>query len=120
MKAQKKHVSTLPLSLRGKKRYILFQLTPVGKVDKSGVEKSLFHHFLHAFGVLGMPLLRYKFVSFNPTNGMGLIRVAHVKTSKVVAALTLLGVVHQTPVVVRSRRVSGSLKSLRPLFEQSP
>jgi RNase P/RNase MRP subunit POP5 len=118
MKNQKKYISTLPLSLRGKKRYILVSIHPFSGLDKSMVEKSFFHHFLQAFGVLGFPLLRYKFVGYNPSNGLILLRVAHAKTSKVVAALTLLTSIHTAPVCVRSRRVSGSLKSLRPVFQQ--
>ncbi len=118
MKNQKKYVSTLPLSLRGKKRYVLVSIHPFAGLEKSQVEKSFFHHLLYAFGVLGLPLLRYKFVGFNPSNGLVLLRVSHTKTSKVVASLTLLTTIHTTPVMVRSRRVSGSLKSLRPVFQQ--
>lgn len=118
MKNQKKYVSTLPLSLRGKKRYILVSIHPFAGLDKSMVEKSLFHHFLHSFGVLGLPLLRYKFIAYNPGNGLVLLRVSHTKTSKAVVSLSLLTLIHTTQVVVRSRRVSGSLKSLRPVFDQ--
>jgi RNase P/RNase MRP subunit POP5 len=118
MKNQKKYVSTLPLSLRGKKRYILFSIHPFEKLDKSSVEKSFFHHLLHSFGTLGMPLLRYKFISYNPSNGLGIIRVSHTKVSRVLVSLTLIDSLHALPVAIRSRRVSGSLKSLRPVFQQ--
>ncbi|MEK6970891.1 MAG: Rpp14/Pop5 family protein [archaeon] len=118
MKNVKKHVSTLPLSLRGKKRYVLFRIAPGEKLDKSSVEKGLFHHFLLSFGVLGLPLLRYRFISYNASNGRGVFRVAHIKAAESIVSLSLVDSLHSLPVSIRSLRVSGSLKSLRPLFLQ--
>ena len=119
-KQQKKYVSTIPLSMRGKKRYILFQVhsgkSPVA-FTKSDVEKGLYHHFLHAYGTLGMPTLRYKFIAYNPQNRIGILRIAHTKKNKTIAALLLMKEMHAKPVVMRTLQTSGSLKSLRPRFD---
>ena len=113
MKSIKQRVSTIPLSLRGKKRYILFRASPSSVWEKSLVEKALFHHLLHSFGTLGMAGLRYRFITFNPENGMGILRCVHTHTSLVVAALLLVSSLNATPASVRTIRVSGSLLSLR-------
>ena len=68
MKMQKKSVSTIPLSMRGKKRYILFTLAVEGFpfIPKEEFSKILRQHMLRCFGVLGLPLHRVKLIVFDP------------------------------------------------------
>ncbi len=118
MKAQKKSVSTIPLSLRGKKRYILFHVNVDGStnVPKEEFSKILRQHFLHCFGVLGMPQHRLKLIVYDSKLGKGIVRCAHTSKDAVITALTLLSSINGKKATVRTKLTSGTLKTLRPGF----
>lgn len=118
MKAQKKSVSTIPLSLRGKKRYILFHLAVEGLsfIPKDEFSKLLKHHLLRCFGTLGLPLHRVKLIVFDSKQGKGVLRCAHTSKDCLITALTLLNDFNGKKAVLRTRQTSGTLKTLRPGF----
>lgn len=118
MKMQKKSVSTIPLSLRGKKRYILFTLSVEGLpfIPKEEFSKILKQHMLRCFGVLGLPLHRVKLIVFDPKQGKGIVRCAHTSKDSIISALTLLADFNGKKATLRTKLTSGTLKSLRPGF----
>ncbi|MBM3282387.1 MAG: hypothetical protein FJY86_03560 [Candidatus Diapherotrites archaeon] len=115
---EKKTVSTIPLSMRGKKRYILFTLNVENSnlISKDDFSRALKHHLLHCFGVLGLPLHRVKLVIFDTKQGKGILRCAHTSKDSVITALSLMNALNGKPIRLRSMKTSGTLKSLRPGF----
>lgn len=115
---EKKSVSTIPLSMRGKKRYIVFTLHVDGLslVPKDDFSKILKGHLLHCFGTLGLPAHRVKLIVFDPAKGKGVLRCAHTSKDSIITALTLLTDFRGKKAVVRTTKTSGTLKSLRPGF----
>ena len=84
----KVNVAIIPLSLRGKKRYVLFRVVEEKK-EEMGRElffRALHQYFLEAFGTLGYPLHRIKFISFDPKSGAGILRCAHTSKETIVAS----------------------------------
>jgi len=118
MKQQKKSVSTIPLSMRGKKRYILFTLSVAGLsfIPKDAFTHALHKHFLNCFGVLGLPVHRIKLVVFDPKQGKGIVRCAHTSKDSIITALTLFQDWEGKKAILRTRQTSGTLKTLRPGF----
>jgi RNase P/RNase MRP subunit POP5 len=118
---EKKSVSTIPLSMRGKKRYILFTLSVenVERVAKEDFSRALKHHLLHCFGVLGLPLHRVKLIVFDSNSGKGILRCAHTSKDSIITSLSLWNSFNGKPSRIRSTRTSGTLKTLRPGFYTS-
>lgn len=118
MKMQKKSVSTIPLSMRGKKRYVLFTLHVDGLsfIPKDTFTRALHKHFLHCFGVLGLPAHRIKVIVFDSKQGKGIVRCAHTSKDAVIAALTLFHEWEGKKAILRTHQTSGTLKTLRPGF----
>lgn len=118
-KQEKKYVSTIPLSLRGKKRYILFQLSVEGmsSIPKHEVQKTLHHHLLRCYGSLGLPLHRYKFIGFDTKLGKGIVRCAHTSRDAIISALLTFTDFQGKKASLKTISTSGTLKTLRPYFE---
>ena len=118
MTMEKKSVSTIPLSLRGKKRYILFTLNvdTLNTIPKEEFSKLLKHHLLRCFGTLGLPLHRVKLIVFDAKQGKGVLRCAHTSKDSIITALTLFSDFNGKKAVLRTQKTSGTLKTLRHGF----
>ncbi len=113
-KNAKVNVATIPLSLRGKKRYVLFHVTHDGAaMAKEIFFRALHQYFLEMFGTLGYPLHRVKFISFDSNSGAGILRCTHTSKETIVAALVLCSRLNGQAVRIHPRSVSGSLRVLR-------
>ncbi|MFH0970010.1 MAG: Rpp14/Pop5 family protein [Candidatus Diapherotrites archaeon] len=120
MKQKKVRIATIPLSLRGKKRYILFRVFSPSPIEKSLVEKSFYSHLVHSFGILGFPTFRYRFISYNAQNGIGIFRCSHIGKDALIASLLFLTIIHNDSVEVHALQTSGTLHTLKPRLNQSP
>ena len=120
MAFEKKSVSTIPLSMRGKNRYIVFHIFVDGLsvIPKEEFSKQLRQHFLVCFGVLGLPMHRLKLIVFDSPSGKGIVRCAHTSKEAVIAALSVWSMYAGKKAVVRALQTSGTLKTLRPGFYQ--
>lgn len=117
-KNAKKNVATIPLSLRGKKRYILFHLRVEGmeNLSPSRVEQSLHGHLLHCYGVAGMPFMRFRFIHFDSAQGLGVVRCAHYAKDAIISALALFAQFDGKPATLRTLQTSGTIKTLKESF----
>ncbi len=113
MKVEKKKLKPVPLSMRGKKRYIAFEFISKGIVGEREAWGSLEDSFFSLFGEKGVAEQRPKLVSFNPKAGRGVLRcsLGHCEATK--AGVLLVRLVGEKPVVPRIFSVSGSLKKAR-------
>ncbi|GMM50059.1 RNA-binding protein [Starmerella bacillaris] len=104
--------------VRLKARYLLFEiLYPnraelLGNADGKLFIKTLRQNIETYFGEYGMgqcqSMLVMKF--FNPDTGLGIIRVGRGQEKIVQAAMTLMTHMNTDPVIIRIRRVSGTVK----------
>jgi|SRR3989338_3919184 len=99
-------------SLRQKKRYILFEIISKENFSFPEVKKSVDEALLRFLGEFGIakaaPLLlgeRYK-------NNCFILKVRHTAVDEVKAAIILIKSIKNTPVIIRSKRVSGTLKKI--------
>lgn len=115
MKNDKKNVAVVPLSLRGKKRYILFRLDlgSFSGLSNRDFDWGLRNHLLYCFGVLGLPLHRVSLIEFNPESGFGILRCAHTSKDSIITALNALELLNGKKARIFSLKTSGSLQKLR-------
>ena len=107
----KKKTKPIPLSMRGKKRYVYFELESETKLSKSAVSKSLWKCFLELYGSLGTAEIKYWFIDFH--NGKGILRCAHNEVEKAKTAVVFMKSVDGIPVTPKILLVSGSLKKIK-------
>ena len=114
----KKNLATIPLSLRGKKRYILFHLQVEGaqNISPQSVDKALHAHLQQCFGVIGMPFHRFRFIHFDSHLGKGIVRCAHYSKDAIISALILLSQFEGKKATLRTLQTSGTIASLRDSF----
>ncbi len=117
-KNTKKNLATIPLSLRGKKRYILFALNVEGVSDiaPSRAEQALHAHLLQCYGVVGMPFMRFRFIHYDSARGRGVVRCAHYAKDAIIAALVLFSQFEGKPATLRTLQTSGTIKTLKESF----
>ncbi|MFH1239686.1 MAG: Rpp14/Pop5 family protein [Candidatus Diapherotrites archaeon] len=107
----KKKTKPIPLSMRGKKRYVYFELDSEKKPSKSSVSKALWNCFIDLYGSLGTAEIKFWFVDFH--NGKGILRCAHTEVEKAKTAVLFMKSVDGCAVTPKILRVSGSLKKLK-------
>lgn len=107
----KKSIKPIPQSMRGKKRYIYFELISDRKLASGEVSKLLWNSFLRLYGEFGSAEIKFWFIEF--ADGKGIIRCAHDKVDKAKAAILFLKESENFGIMPKILRVSGSLKKIR-------
>lgn len=104
----------IPQTMRGKKRYILFELVPQGgaRLDEKGVSRALWETMLSLYGSVGTARQKLWLVRWNPAKSRGILRCALEHTEEVKAGLLFLKSVSGSAVLPRTLKTSGSVGKL--------
>ncbi len=113
MKQVKKSIKPIPLSYRGKKRYILFELISEKRLNEKDVSRELWNTFLRLFGEVGCAKAKIWPILFDGKKNRGIIRCANEGVEEAKAAILFLRDVNGVGVIPRILLVSGSLKKLK-------
>ncbi len=111
MKNVKKSIKPIPPTMRGKKRYISFELIGGEKLSENEISKAVWENFLKLYGEVGVARQKIWMIEFK--KGKGIIRCANETTEEVKAGLLFLKKVSSMSVNPKITLVSGSLKKLR-------
>ena len=111
MKNVKKSLKPIPPTLRGKKRYVLFELACDKKLSSPRVSDALWKTFLRIYGEFGAGEMKLWMIEFG--NGKGIIRCAHNRVEQAKAGILFLTEVDGVPVIPKTLKTSGSLKKIR-------
>lgn len=109
---------TLPSSLRGRKRYIAFEILGEEKVEFLQLVNALWHSILNLFGEVETGSINFWLVkdSWDEDKQRGLLKCNHNHVSQVRLALALLDRIGDAKVSVRTIGVSGTMKSARKKY----
>lgn len=118
MKNIKKSLKALPLSQRGKKRYVLFELSAGKPLSAAIVEKEIFKKFSELFGSKGIAGQKLHFIGFFGEKNLGILKCSLQETENVKAGLLFLKTIAGIPVIPRIVSVSGSVKKLKELMKE--
>ncbi|MFH1586961.1 MAG: Rpp14/Pop5 family protein [Candidatus Diapherotrites archaeon] len=111
MKNVKKGIKPIPPTMRGKKRYINFELIGGEKLGENEVSKAVWDVFLKLYGEVGVARQKIWMIEFK--KGNGILRCSNETTEEVKAGLLFLKKVASTAVNPKITLVSGSLRKLR-------
>ena len=112
MKNVKTSLKPIPLSMRGKKRYVSFELLSDKKLGEKEVFQAVKQSLLQLYGEIGVACQRPWLISFKGNKGV--LRCALSEVEEVKAGLLFLEKVGQTPVSPKILRVSGSSLTATP------
>ena len=110
---EKKSMNPIPLSLRDKKRYLVFELVSDGFLSAKNVSFALKNHFLKLFGELGLSKMNYLFIAFNEKTKKGILKCRHTATDDLKAGVLLLKEVNLLKVIPKTLKTSGTVKKAK-------
>jgi len=116
MKPLKKSLNAIPLSLRDRKRYIVFELIAEKKLNENGVRISLNKLFLQLYGEIGFSKMNLNLIQFNEKNGKGILRCRHSFLEEAKAGLLFSGKVNEIKLIPRILRVTGTVRKAKELI----
>ena len=111
MKNVKTSLKPIPLSMRGKKRYVSFQLLTERKLEEKEVSQAIWQTLLQLYGEVGTARMKPWLASFSGDKGVLRCALASVEEAK--AGLLFLEKVGQTKVSPKILKVSGSVKGAK-------
>ena len=109
---------TLPPTLRGKKRYIVFEIISEKKLEFSEILNAFWHSILNFMGEMGTSRTNIWFVKdmWEEKNQRGLIRCNHKQVEYVRVALALIDRIGDVQVIPFTLGVSGTMKAAKRKF----
>ena len=113
MTQQKKSIRPIPPTYRGKKRYILFELSSKKKINEKGLSRELWNNFLRLFGEAGCAKAKIWLILFDEKKNRGIIRCSNEYCEEVKSGLLFLREIKGAGVIPKILLVSGSLKKLK-------
>ena len=111
MKNVKKGLNPIPLSLRGKKRYISFSLECDKPLNEAQVSEAIWKALLQMYGEVGTAKQKPWLASFSRNKGV--LRCSHDSVEEVKAGMLFVEKVGETKVIPRILKVSDSVKGAK-------
>lgn len=104
-------------SLRPKKRYVLFQLIADQKFTLVEVKEEVERCLTSFFGQLGLSKAGIMFIEeqFDAENQKFLLKVDNKYVDELISALILSKSIKNTPIIIKSVRVSGTINKAKCL-----
>jgi ribonuclease P/MRP protein subunit POP5 len=116
--ADEKRPKPLPPSLRGRRRYIAYQVISEEKFIFQDLINSIWHSVLNLLGELGAADADIWIARdiYDEKRQTGIIRCSHDKVEHVRAALALMERIGDARIIVKVLGISGSIKAARLKF----
>jgi ribonuclease P/MRP protein subunit POP5 len=117
-------LSTISPSLRGRRRYIVFEVISEREIDKKALLKEIWDSIYSLYGALGASESKLWLIEYDKTKdtdidkGKGILRCAHDKVEEVRAALACIHSVNEARVGIRVIGISGTIKGATRLRRQ--
>lgn len=108
-KSLKKKTKPIPPTLRGKKRYISFELSCGTKLQESAVSKALWETMLSLYGSVGTARQKFTLFKWSPAQNHGAVRCALGHEADVKAGILMVKEVSGVQVLPKTIKTSGSI-----------
>ena len=115
-KNQKANLKPVPSTIRGKKRYVLFELHSDSKLRGNDVNDSLWKVLLRLFGENGVGVMKFWLVLWDEKKGKGIARCSDGKADWLKEGVLFLKDVKGTNVIPKTISTSGSISKLKELI----
>ena len=110
---EKKSLNPIPLSLRDKKRYLVFELDSEKSLGEKDVSFAVKKLFLKLFGELGISKMNYQFILFSSKSKKGILKCRHTAVEDLKAGILLLKEVNGASIVPKTLKTSGTVKKAK-------
>ena len=117
-----KRPKPLPSSLRGRRRYIAYQVISEDKIIFQDLANSIWHSLLNLLGELGSSQADLWIARdiYDEKRQIGIIRCSHDKVEQVRTALALMERIGDARIVTKVLGISGSIKATQLKFFGEP
>lgn len=110
---QKKKPNPIPQTMRGKKRYVAFQLISEALLAEHSVNRAVWQTMLKLYGAAGCARQKLHFAVWEGPKNKVIVRCDHKHVDEVKAGILFLADVDGKPVVPKLLKVSGSIGQLK-------
>jgi ribonuclease P/MRP protein subunit POP5 len=117
-KNQKANLKPIPSTIRGKKRYVLFELHSDSRLRANDVNDALWAVLLKLFGEKGVAGQKLWLVLWDEKTGKGIARCSNNKVEELKEGILFMKEVRGAKVVPRTISTSGSMLKLKELANE--
>ena len=110
---EKKSMNPIPLSLRDKKRYLVFELISDKQLYSKEVSFAVKNLLLKLFGELGLSKMNYQFIVFDEKSMKGILKCRHIAVDDLKAGILLLKEINSVKVIPKTLKTSGTVKKAK-------
>ncbi len=114
---EKKKLNPIPLSLRDRKRYVVFEILSEKTFSSKDISKALKEVFLQLFGEIGLAKMNYSFIEFNEKTQKGIVRCKHTALEETKTGILFLKEINGIKITPKTLTTSGTLKKARSYFK---
>lgn len=110
---KKKSLNPIPLSLRDRKRYIVFQILSSKKFSEQETMQAMNKTFLQLFGEIGTSKMNYSAVLFNSSTNKGIVKTNNDSLIEAKSGILFLKSIAGVQVIPRILFVSGTINKAK-------
>jgi ribonuclease P/MRP protein subunit POP5 len=115
---EEKRPKILPPSLRGRTRYLAFQIISEQNILLQDLINTIWHSILNFIGEMGTSKANIKVIrdAYDVKRQMGILRCSHDDVEQIRASLALIQRIGDARVIFRVLGISGSIKATKMKF----
>lgn len=106
---EKKSLKTIPLSMRGKKRYLSIKIVSEQSLTRKEFEQAFLENYLSMYGSYGLGKARIQVKDYDSRKGLGIVRCALEEADKAKASILFIEAIAGKQVLPLIEKVSGSI-----------
>ena len=110
---KKKSLNPIPLSLRDRKRYIVFEVLSEKKFSEQEAMQAMNKTFLQLFGEIGLSKMNYSNVLFDSKNNKGIVKTNNDSLAEARSGILFLKSVAGIEVIPKILYVSGTINKAK-------
>ncbi|MDO8538181.1 MAG: Rpp14/Pop5 family protein [archaeon] len=110
---KKKSLNPIPLSLRDRKRYIVFEVLCSKKFSEQETINAMNKTFLQLFGEIGVSKMNYSTVLFNSSTNKGIMKTNNDSLVEAKSAILFLKSIASISVIPKILFVSGTINKAK-------
>jgi len=97
-------------------RYIVFKIYSDNYISKEDLTRDIWRTLLAMYGEYGASKTNFWLIEYDENTKKGIIRCTHTTINMIRAVLTFITKIAETPVIVRTLGVSGTIKTAKEKF----
>jgi len=97
-------------------RYLVFKIYSNSNISKEDLTKDIWRTLLTIYGEYGASKTNFWLIEYNENTRKGIIRCTHTTVNMMRTVLAFMTKIAETPVIIKTLGISGTIKAAREKF----